>query len=65
MVEVPDKIAGKIHVSGKSIKFGRTPMVVGSAPTIGQHTQEILSDILGYDDDQINQLQSKEIIRCE
>ena len=65
MVEVPDKIAGKIHVSGKSIKFGRTPMVVGSAPTIGQHTEEILSGILGYDDDKINQLQSKEIIRCE
>ena len=40
-------------------------MIVGSAPTIGQHTEEILSGILGYDDDKINQLQSKEIIRCE
>ena len=65
MMEVPDKIAGKIHVTGKSIKFSRTPMIVGSAPTIGQHTKEILSDVLGYEDDYINQLVSEEIIRCD
>ena len=40
-------------------------MTVGSAPTIGQHTEEILSDILGYDPSKINELESKEIIRCE
>ena len=65
MMEVPDKIAGKIHVTGKSIKLSRTPMTVGSAPTIGQHTKEILSDVLGYEDDYINQLVSDEIIRCD
>ena len=65
MVEVPDKIAGKIQVTGKSIKFSRTPMTIGSAPTIGQHTKEILSDVLGYEDDYINQLVSDEIIRCD
>jgi crotonobetainyl-CoA:carnitine CoA-transferase CaiB-like acyl-CoA transferase len=40
-------------------------MTVGSAPTIGQHTKEILSDVLGYEDDYINQLVSDEIIRCD
>ena len=42
MMEVPDPVAGTMWVSGKSIKFSRTPMVVGSAPTVGQHTREVL-----------------------
>jgi len=65
MVEVPDAVAGSIHVAGKMVKFSRTPMVVGQTPTVGQHTQEILSDLLGYTDDRIEALQAAEVIRCE
>ena len=32
MMEVPDPIAGTMWVTGKSVKFSRTPMVVGSTP---------------------------------
>ena len=56
MMEVPDPIAGTMWVTGKSIKFSRTPMVVGSAPVVGEHTTEILRDILGYDDTHIQSL---------
>ena len=38
MMEVPDPVAGKIHVAGKMFKFSRTPMVVGSAPVEEEHT---------------------------
>ena len=51
-----------MHVAGKMIKFGRTEMVVGSTPTVGQHSNEILSEILGYSDDQINKLNEQEVI---
>ena len=53
LVEVPDAKAGSIHVAGKMIKFSRTPVVVGSAPTVGEHTRYVLADILGYSDDRI------------
>ena len=65
MMEVPDPVAGTMWVSGKMIKFSRTPMVVGSAPTPGQHNEEILKDILGYSDDKVAELQDAEVIRSQ
>ena len=62
MMEIPDPVAGTMWVTGKSIKFGRTPMVVNPTPTIGQHTKEILSDILEYSDDQIQALVDKDVV---
>ena len=63
LVEVPDPIAGSMYVAGKMIKFSRTPMVVGSAPTVGEHTEEVLGDILGYSQEQIRALQDQEVVR--
>ncbi len=62
LVEVPDPVAGTIHVAGKMIKFSRTPMVVGSAPTVGQHTEEILRDIASYSQDQISAFQDEGVV---
>ena len=62
LVEVPDPIAGKIHVSGKYIKFSRTPMVVGSTPTLGEHTDEVLGDILGYPAERIEELKTQGVV---
>ena len=62
LMEVPDPVAGTMWVSGESIKFSRTPMVVGSAPTVGQHTRELLGDILGYADDQVQALVDEEVV---
>ena len=61
-MEVPDPVAGTMWVSGKSIKFSRTPMVVGSAPTVGQHTREVLSDIAGYTEEQVQALIDEEVV---
>jgi crotonobetainyl-CoA:carnitine CoA-transferase CaiB-like acyl-CoA transferase len=62
LVEVPDPVAGKIHVSGKYIKFSRTPMVVGTTPTIGEHTDEVLGDILGYPTEHIEELKTQGVV---
>ena len=62
MMEVPDPVAGTMWVSGKSIKFSRTPMVVGSAPTVGQHTREVLTDLLGYSDEEAQALVDDEVV---
>ena len=63
MERVPDPIAGNVWVTGKSIKFSRTPMKVESAPTIGEHTDLILNDILKYSPEKIQRLKDSQIIR--
>ncbi|MDA1347689.1 MAG: CoA transferase [Chloroflexi bacterium] len=65
MVEIPDAVAGTIHVTGKMIKFSRTPMVVGQTPTVGQHTREILSDLLGYTEERIEALHAANVVRYD
>ena len=62
MEEVPDPIAGTMWVTGKMIKFGRTPMVVGSAPTVGQHTREILQDLLTYSEAEVAAMVDDEVV---
>jgi crotonobetainyl-CoA:carnitine CoA-transferase CaiB-like acyl-CoA transferase len=62
MMEVPDPVAGTMWVTGKMIKLSRTPMVVGSAPTPGQNSKEILRDILNYSEDQIKALVDEQVI---
>ncbi len=59
LMEVPDPVAGSIHVSGKNIKLSRSEIVVGSAPVPGQHTREILTSLLDYSDQDINALEAE------
>ena len=62
LVDVPDALAGSIHVSGKLIKLSRSENVVGSAPTVGEHTEEILRELLHYTPEQVQQLREEGII---
>lgn len=62
MVNVPDPIAGTIHVPGKFIKLSRSETVVGSPAKVGQHNEEILQGLLHYSKDQIEGLRTEGII---
>ena len=62
LVEVPDPVAGTVHVSGKNIKLSRSEIAVGSAPVPGQHTREILTSLLGYSDDDVAGLESESVV---
>ena len=62
LVEVTDPIAGKIHVSGDFWHFSRTPVVIGPTPTPGQHTSEVLGDLLGYSPDEVAQMRAAEAV---
>jgi CoA:oxalate CoA-transferase len=59
LVEVPDPVAGRMHVSGKFTKLSRSELVVGSAPTPGQHTEEILTKLLNYSLEEVNKLEAE------
>jgi crotonobetainyl-CoA:carnitine CoA-transferase CaiB-like acyl-CoA transferase len=62
LVEVPDPIAGSIHVSGKNIKLSRSEIVVGSAPIPGQHTAEILTSLLNYSAEEVQALEADRVV---
>ena len=62
MVEVDDPIAGSIYVSGDFWHFSRTPVVIGTTPMPGQHTAEMLTGLLGYSQEQIDQLEAEQVI---
>lgn len=58
LVEVPDPVAGTIHVSGDYWHFSRSPVVVGSPPRVGEHTDEVLTGVLGYPKEKVAALRS-------
>lgn len=56
-------VAGDIEMAGVPIKLSDTPgEVAGPAPTLGQHTRELLKEFLGLDDKKIDELYSEKAI---
>jgi crotonobetainyl-CoA:carnitine CoA-transferase CaiB-like acyl-CoA transferase len=54
---------GPTKMVGFPVRFSETPGSVRlPAPQLGQHTEEILMDVLGYDWEQIGELRTKEVI---
>ncbi len=62
-VEVEHPRAGKIKVVNFPVKFSETPGEVKTAcPLLGQHNREILSELMGYDDEKIKELMQNGVI---
>lgn len=63
LVEVEDQILGKIKMPNRTIRFkDEGAHEMKGAPMLGQDTEEILKS-LGYDDEKIKELASKNIIK--
>jgi crotonobetainyl-CoA:carnitine CoA-transferase CaiB-like acyl-CoA transferase len=62
LVRQPDALAGEIHVPGLAVKMSGTPGRIGPVPTPGQHTDEILAGLLGYDDARLAALRTAGVI---
>lgn len=56
LVKMDDPVAGEMYVPGLTIKLSKTPGRLGPVPTPGQHTDEVLSNLLGYDPAKIDAL---------
>ncbi len=63
VVELEHPQHGPTRVVGVPVELSRTPGSVRTpAPELGQHTEEILIDLLGYDWDRIGALREKKVL---
>jgi crotonobetainyl-CoA:carnitine CoA-transferase CaiB-like acyl-CoA transferase len=49
LVKMDDPSAGQRYVPGATIKLSKTPARVGRVPEPGEHTEEVLGSLLGYE----------------
>jgi crotonobetainyl-CoA:carnitine CoA-transferase CaiB-like acyl-CoA transferase len=63
VVETDHQVLGKIPIVNRAIKFPGDPQPVPAAPPVlGQHTDEILRDILGFTSDRIAELRASKVV---
>jgi crotonobetainyl-CoA:carnitine CoA-transferase CaiB-like acyl-CoA transferase len=62
LVKMEDPVAGEMYLPGATIKLSKTPGRVGPVPTPGQHTDEVLSRLLGYDRATLQELRQAKVI---
>jgi len=63
IVEVDHPLAGKVKITDSPIKLSLTPGKVEKAsPLLGQHTEEILNELLGFSKEEIEGLKKEGII---
>jgi CoA:oxalate CoA-transferase len=63
LVDVDHPAYGKVKILGNPVKMsGFTEETFTAAPTLGEHNQEILSELLGYSQDKIDNLKKEKII---
>ncbi len=53
VVEVEHPERGKFLTVGCPMKLSESPIDVTSSPLLGQHTEDVLRDVVGYDEEQI------------
>jgi formyl-CoA transferase len=57
-VELDHPQRGKWFNVGMPIKLSASPAVIKRSPLLGEHTDEVLKDVLGYGDEQIGKLKT-------
>ncbi|MDT8902591.1 CaiB/BaiF CoA transferase family protein [Anaeroselena agilis] len=63
IVEIEHPVAGRLKMPGVPIKLSETPgEVERPAPLLGQHTEEVLHELLGMTPDRIHDLRFRKVI---
>ena len=63
MIDVPDPVLGSVKLVGPVAKLSASPEPrTEAAPQLGQHNAEILTEQLGYTEEQVSELKEQSII---
>jgi formyl-CoA transferase len=62
IVDVPHSQRGTFQTVGCPLKLSDSPVEVSSSPLLGEHTEEVLREIMGYDKDKVEQLRKEGVI---
>jgi CoA:oxalate CoA-transferase len=63
LVEIDQPGVDKMKIAGSQICLSETPgEVYAPAPLLGQHSEEVLKEILGYSPDEIDELKKEGVI---
>ena len=66
LVPVPHHTIGTIPLPNTPVKLSRTPGgIKGTSPDMGQHTREVLEELLGLDGGAIDELLQRDVVRDE
>jgi len=57
-VELDHPQRGKWYNVGMPIKLSASPAVIKRSPTLGEHTEEVLRQVLGYDESKVSSLKN-------
>ncbi|MFB0558770.1 MAG: CoA transferase, partial [Candidatus Bathyarchaeia archaeon] len=64
-IQVDHPVAGKYTVPNFPVAFSVTPgEVTSAAPMLGQHTEEVLTTLLGYTPKRVKELEKEGKIAC-
>jgi formyl-CoA transferase len=62
LTEVTHPFAGTFTMPGCPIRLEDSPVQVQAAPLLGQHTEEVLGELLGYTAEQVQQLKQQGVL---
>jgi crotonobetainyl-CoA:carnitine CoA-transferase CaiB-like acyl-CoA transferase len=64
IAEVPHPTIGTLRLTGIPIKYSETPSTIRlHPPLLGEHTDEVLAEVLSYSSEQIETLKAQGAIR--
>lgn len=71
VIELEHSVTGKVKLLGPAVKYQANSSQVSTfretmfpPPLLGEHTEEVLKDVLGYDQDKVNLLKSSGVVYC-
>lgn len=72
VIETEHPVTGKVKLLGPAVKYQAASSNVSTfresmlpPPLLGEHTEEVLKDVLGYDQDKVNLLTKTGVVYCK
>ena len=62
VVEVPHPERGSFKTVGCPLKLSDSPVEITPSPLLGEHTEEVLHEVMGYDKEKVDQLRNEGVV---